>query len=184
MEWKNRSAYVFIKTYPGKAEQVYKKITDWENTIGVVMTTGDYDMIAWIDTEGIGDAYQWITQVRCWPEVERTSTHQTYYGYRNDRPFWDMPAYAWFKFRCPDFQSTYDWCKTNDNVAFAACIPGDYDYIGMCYGKNYNEVYDYMAEFKAKGYEVEYYAPLKCWWNQKYEQKWQQYEKYDAKVPC
>ena len=184
MEWKNRTAYVFIKACPGKSDQVYQKVTEWKNVIGAVMTTGEYDIIAWVDTEGTGDAYKWISDIRSWPEVERTATNQTYYGYRTEKPFWDQPAYAWFKFRCPDIQSSYDWLKSKNYCAFASCIPGEYDYIGMFYGKTFEEVYDYVTEFKSKGYEVECYAPLKCWWNKKYEQTWQQYEKYDVKAPC
>lgn len=176
MEWEKRSAYVFIKTYPGKAENVYSMIKEWQNTIGVFMTTGPWDVIAWIDTKDIDEAYKWISKVRYWPEVERTSTNQTYYGYRNEREFWEMQAWAWVKIRSTDIYSTYEELKNYDWVAFTSSIPGDWDCVSMFYGENYTDIYNYVMEIKNKGYEIEYYAPLKAYWNVDYKQKWEEYE--------
>ena len=49
MEWKNRSAYVFIKTAKGKADDVWKQFQKWDNVIGTWIVTGDWDVIVWFD---------------------------------------------------------------------------------------------------------------------------------------
>lgn len=49
MDWKNRSAYVFIKTTKGKATEVWKRFQTWDNVIGTWIVSGDYDVIVWFD---------------------------------------------------------------------------------------------------------------------------------------
>jgi len=175
MEWEKRSAYVYIKTFTGKTETVYDKIKEFGNTIGVFMTSGNYDLVWWVDTQDVKDAYNWISQVRGWPEVEWTSTYQTHYGYRNETGYWEKPYIGWFKVRTKDFTTTYDEWQNSDWVGVATSITGDYDWICMFYGDTYEELYKYMYELKIKGYEYEYYPVLKYYWNTEYQQKWQEF---------
>ena len=62
MEWEGRTACVFVRAYPGKADVVYDKIKSWEGTIGLFMTTGPYDIIAWIDSRDIDESYKVFNQ--------------------------------------------------------------------------------------------------------------------------
>lgn len=178
MEWEKRSSFVFVKCYPGKADKVYNMIKEWNNTLGVFTTTGQWDLMAWLDTENIEDAYKWISKIRYWPEVEKTSTHQTYYGYKNEKPYWEKSACSWVKIRSNDIYTTYEELKMYDWIATVASVPGEWDCVAAIYGDNYEEVYNYLWELTAKGYEVEYYAPLKTWWNKQYFDSWN--EKYAA----
>jgi len=41
MDWKNRSAYIFIKTKKGKAQDVWNRIQSWNNIIGTWIVDGD-----------------------------------------------------------------------------------------------------------------------------------------------
>ena len=182
MEWEKRTSFVFIKTYSEKAETIYNKIKDWNNTIGVFMTTGPYDLVAWIDTEDVNEAYKWVSEMRTWPEVEWTSTQQTYFGFRNERGYWDWPANGWFKIRTTNLDKTYKDLKNCDYVAFTTSTAGDFDWIGMFYGENYNEIYNFMYEWKRKGYELEYYPTLKYYWNTEYKEKWQEFERTTVKT--
>jgi hypothetical protein len=175
MEWEGRTACVFVRAYPGKADVVYDKIKSWEGTIGLFMTTGSYDIIAWIDTRDIDESYKWITEVRSWPEVERTNTSQTYHGYRNARGYWERPAEGWFQIRGTDLQMTYEELRSSEYVAFFASTAGDYDWIGMFYGEDYNEIYYYIYELKLRGCEIEYYPALKYFWNMDYKEKWEEF---------
>ena len=51
MDWKNRSAYIFIKTKKGKAQEVWQRMQTWNNIIGTWIIDGEWDVIAWIDAE-------------------------------------------------------------------------------------------------------------------------------------
>ncbi len=178
MEWERRSSFVFVKCYPGKADKVYNMIKEWNNTLGVFTSTGQWDLMAWLDTENIEDAYKWISKIRYWPEVEKTSTHQTYYGYKNETPFWAKSACSWVKIRSNDIYTTYEELKMCDWIATVASVPGEWDCVAAIYGDSYEDVYNSLWELTSKGYEVEYYAPLKSWWNRKYLETWN--EKYAA----
>ena len=131
MDWENRSAFVFIKAYPGMAEELYDKIQHAANLFCVFMTTGDYDMVAWIDTAGIGDAYNWICEVRSWPQVERTSCCPTYHGHWNEESFRHANYHAWMKVRSTDLNSPFEYAVGRETAAFAASIPGEFDCIVM-----------------------------------------------------
>ena len=172
MDWEKRSAYVFIKCYPGKSDKVFNMIKEWDNAFGVFTTAGNWDLIAWFDAENIEETYKWISKIRYWPEVERTSTHQTYQGWMSETPFWNKPAYSWIKIRSSDIYSTYEDLKMYDYVASVASVPGEWDCVALLYGETYEEIYNYVYELTAKGYEVEYYAPLKCYWNKGYIENW------------
>jgi hypothetical protein len=172
MEWERRSAYVFVKCYPGKNDKVYNMIREWKNVFGVFTTTGNWDLIAWFDAEDIEESYKWISKIRYWPEVERTSTHQTYQGWVNGTMFWEKPAYSWVKVRSSDIYSTYEEMKLHDWVATVASVPGEWDCVAMLYGESYEEVHHSLWELTTRGYEVEYYAPLNSYWNKEFVENW------------
>jgi len=172
MDWEKRSAFVFVKCYPGKTDKVYNTIREWNNVFGVFTTTGNWDLMVWLDTPNIEDAYKWVSKIRYWPEVEKTCTHQTYYGYRNEKHFWDKPTYAWVKIRSNDIYSTYEELKMYDWIGVLASVPGDWDCVACVCGDTYEDVYNYVWEITAKGFEVEYYPPLKEYWNKEYLRNW------------
>ena len=173
MEWENRSSCIFIRCYPGKAESTYNVIKEWDNTIGVFLATGTYDIIAWIDTKDVKDTYSWVSKIRTWPEVEWTSTQQTLTGYRNETGYWEKPACGWFKVRTSNSYTTCEELNNCEHVAYYTSTTGDYDWVGFFYGENYNEIFNFMYELKSKGYEIEYYPTPKYYWNTNYQNKWE-----------
>jgi hypothetical protein len=112
--------------------------------------------------------------MRYWPEVERTSTQQAYYGWKNEKHFWEKPAWSWIRVRSNDIYSTYEELKMYDWVASAASVPGDWDCVATIYGETYENIFNFVWELTSKGYEVEYFAPLKTFWNKQYIEKWAQ----------
>lgn len=176
MEWSKRSAYVFVKCYPGKTEGAWNKIKKWDNTIGVFTLGGKWDLMAWIDTEDVETAYKWISEMRNWPEVDRTCTELTYYGYRKDERFWEKPAWSWIKIRSNQIYSVYEELKRCDWVGCVGCVPGEWDCVAMLCADNWEKLYNWMSDLQSKGYEVEYYAPLGRWWNPTCEKRWSEYD--------
>ena len=85
-----------------------------------------------------------------------------------------LVAYSWVKIRSNDLYSTYEEMKMYDWVGTVASIPGEWDCVAMIYGETYQEVYNYLWELTTKGYDVEYYAPLKYYWNKDYVENWNQ----------
>ncbi len=175
MDWENRSAFVFIKAYPGMAEELYEKIQRASNLFCVFMTTGAYDMVAWIDTAGIGDAYNWICEVRSWPQVERTSCCPTYHGHWNEESFRNANYHAWMKIRSTDLNSPFEYTSTRETAAFAASIPGEFDCIAMFCCEDLVGVYEEVKRLRENGYEIEYFTAFQTFWSRGCENIWQSY---------
>jgi len=75
MDWKNRSAYVFIKTTKGKAHDVWQRFQNWENVIGTWIVAGDWDVIVWFDAQDWDTVHRCVSEIKNWHEVEQTSSH-------------------------------------------------------------------------------------------------------------
>ena len=88
MDWKNRSAYVFIKTQKGKAYDVWKRFQSWDNVIGTWIVDGNYDVIVWFDASDWETVHKCVESIKDWHEVEYTSSHMVYNGYKNDNWWW------------------------------------------------------------------------------------------------
>jgi hypothetical protein len=175
MEWEKRSAYVFIKCQPGTTESAFKKLREWDTTIGVFALGGKWDLMLWMDTQDVESAYKWISEMRNWPEVDRTCTEMTYYGYRRDDRFWEQPAWSWIKVRSNQVYSVYQELKNYDCTACVGCIPGEWDCVAMLHAESWDVLYRWMRDLQTKGYEIEYHAPLDCWWNPAFEGTWKEY---------
>ena len=80
--------------------------------------------------------------------------------------------------RSNDIYSTYEDLKNYDYVGFAASIPGEYDCIAMFYGENYNELFNYIWDVKSRGFDIEFFAPLKYYWNTEFKDQWQEFQQF------
>jgi hypothetical protein len=172
MEWKRRSAYVFVRTRPGSAESVFMKVNQWDHTIGAFMTHWPWDVLVWMDAENIEDAHKWVAEIRSWREVEWTSTQPVFMGFKREYWFWEREACAWVKIRSKAMSETYEDLKRYEWMATFASVPGDWDCIGLVSGNNWQDVFMYMAELKEKGYEIECYTPFRWWWNETWRSRW------------
>ena len=172
MEWKRRSAFVFIKTRSGQADRVYDKLCAWNHAVGVFMTHWPWDMMVWFDAENIDVTHKWVEEIRSWDEVDWTSTQPVFMGYKRDYWFWERPACAWVKLRSKTMDQTYEDLKNYEWMCTFASVPGDWDCVGLVCGNNWEEVMQYMGELKGKGYELECYTPFRWWWNKKWEHHW------------
>jgi hypothetical protein len=172
MEWKRRSAYVFIKTMPGQAEKVWDKVNQWDHTIGSAMVHWPWDIVVWFDSENIEETHKWVSEIRNWDEVEWTSTQHAFQGYKRDYWFWDRPACTWFKIRSKNMYQTYEDLKAYDWMCSFASVPGDWDCIGLACGNNWEETAQWLGDLKKKGYEIECYSSYRWWWNKSWEKRW------------
>ena len=172
MEWKRRSAYVFVRTRPGMAENVFLKVNRWDHTIGSFMTHWPWDILVWMDAENIEETHKWVAEIRSWPEVEWTSTQPVFMGYKRDYWFWERPACAWVKIRSKTMAETYEDLKSYEWISTFSSVPGDWDCIGLVAGDSWEDVFMYMADLKSAGYEIECYTPFRWWWNESWQSRW------------
>ena len=174
MEWKNRSAYVFIKTTKGKANDVWKQFQNWDNVIGTWIVTGDWDVIVWFDAQDWDTVHQCVSTIKGWKEVEQTSSHMVYNGHKNDNWWWEKPAGAWVLMRESKLDETQEKIKKWNWMTSGASIPGDWDYISWVGGNNWDEVWNHLNEIKKGKWEMSTYVPIKSWWKESWKDNWWQ----------
>ncbi len=172
MDWKNRSAYVFIKTKEGKSHDVWQRFHDWENIIGTWIVTGDWDVIAWFDTQDWDTVHRFVAEIKKWDDVEHTSSHMVYNGYKNGNWWWEKPAGTWVLFKEKRLEETLDKTRKWDWVISGASIPGDWDYMAWIEGENWEDVWNHLLEVKSENWQTSVQVPIKSWWNQSWKDKW------------
>jgi len=172
MDWKNRSAYVFIKTKKGTAEYVWKKLQDWENVIGTWMVSGDWDVIVWFDAQDWDTVHRCVKSLKDWSEVEHTSSHMVYNGCKKDNWWWEEPAGAWVLLREDKLDEANTKIKSWNWATSGASIPGDWDYITWVAGHNWDEVWAHLNELQHENWQTSTYVPIKTWWNQNWKNNW------------
>ncbi len=174
MEWKNRSAYVFVKTAKGKADDVWKQFQNWDNVIGTWIVTGDWDVIVWFDAKDWDTVHGCVSTIKGWKEVEQTSSHWFYNGHKNDNWWWEKPAGAWVMMREGKLDEAQDTIKKWDWMTSGASIPGDWDYISWVGGKNWDEVWTHLNEIKKGNWQTTTHIPIKSWWKESWKDNWWQ----------
>jgi DNA-binding Lrp family transcriptional regulator len=177
MQWENRSAFVYVKTYPGKAQEVYQQFQKNPQVLACFMMPGVHDLMVWFDSKNMTDVYNWIAAARDNGQIEQTATYPAYYGYWNGESYQNKKYYGWIKVRSDAFNAAYDYACQYDGVTFCASVTGDYDCFVMVCSDSYDKFHDYQQQFKNRGYQVEFYVPFQAYWNPKADAYWQQYEK-------
>jgi hypothetical protein len=172
MDWKNRSAYVFIKTQEGKAKNVWKKFQGWDNVIGTWIITGTWDVIVWFDATDMDTVHRCVGTIKDWNEVEQTSSHMVYTGFKNDKWWWEQPAGAWVLLRGNKLDEPDQKIKQWDWTTSGASIPGDWDYISWIGGNSWDEVWKHLMEIKSENWQETSFIPIKSWWNEKWKDCW------------
>jgi len=172
MEWKNRSAYVFIKTTKGKADFVWKQFQNWDNVIGTWIVTGDWDVIVWFDAQDWETVHNCVSTIKEWKEVEQTSSHMVYNGHKNDNWWWEKPAGAWVLMRENKLHETQTKIQKWNWMTSGASIPGDWDYISWVGGKNWDEVWSHLFEIKKEKVQTTTHIPIKSWWKESWKDNW------------
>lgn len=172
MEWEKRSAFVFIKTRPGTAEEVNGRLKKWQQTIGTFMIHSPWDIMVWLDSGDLEETHRLVSEIRDWIEVERTSTSHAFMGFKRDYWFWERPTCAWIRLRSRAMHETYEDLKKRDWMCIFASIPGEWDFIGLIAGKNWEEIFGWIGDLKASGYEVESYTQYRWWWNRSWKNNW------------
>lgn len=172
MDWKNRSAYVFIKTKEGKSHDVWQRFHDWENIIGTWIVTGDWDVIAWFDTQDWDTVHRFVAEIKKWDDIEHTSSHMVYNGYKKGNWWWEKPAGTWVLFKEKRLDETLDKTRKWDWVISGASIPGDWDYMAWIEGENWEDVWNHLLEVKSENWQTSVQVPIKSWWNQSWKDKW------------
>ena len=172
MYWKDRSAYVFIKTRQGKAQEIWERFKSWENIIGTWIVTGEYDVVAWFDAKDWDTIHDCIATIKEWNEVETTSTHMVHNGYKNGTFWWEHPVGAWMLLKENKLDETLKAVPNWDWVTSGASIPGDWDYIAWIEGNNWDEVWNHLMEVKSGQWRTSALIPIKSWWNQNWKHNW------------
>ena len=174
MDWKNRSAYVFIKTQKGKAHEIWKRFQSWNNVIGTWLVDGNWDVIVWFDASDWDTIYKCVETIKEWYEVEHTSSHMVYNGYKNDNWWWDKPAGAWVLLRESKFNEATNKLKEWDWTTCGASIAGEWDYLTWVEGYNWDEVWNHLYDLKSENWQTWAYVPIKSWWNENWKHNWWQ----------
>jgi len=172
MDWRNRSAYVFIKTCKGKTQEIWKRFQTWDNVIGTWIVTGECDIIVWFDATNWDDIHNCVAEIKKWDGIEWTSSHMVYNGYKNNHWWWEKPAGAWVLSREHKLDETGDKAKNWNWITSGASIPGDWDYISWVEGENWDDVWNHLDEYNTNNWETRTHIPVKSWWNQAWKDKW------------
>jgi hypothetical protein len=172
MEWKNRSAYIFLKVKEGKAQEIWQRFHNWGNLIGTWIVTGDWDVIVWIDAQDLDGVHRCVEDIKNWQEVEYTSSHMVYNGHKKDNWWWDKPYGAWVFVRENRLNETYDKSHNWHWMTSGASIPGDWDYMAWVQGENWDDVWNHLLEVKSSTWESWAQVPIKSYWNQNWKDKW------------
>jgi len=172
MDWKNRSAYVFIKTVKGKSNEVWKQFHNWDNVIGTWIVDGEWDVIVWFDATDWDIIRSCVETIKGWKEVEHTSSHMVYNGWKNGGWWWEQPAGAWVLLRENKLGEVLEKMHNWDWTVSGASIPGDWDYMTWVGGKNWDEVWKHLVQIKKEKWETTTQVPIKSWWNEKWKEQW------------
>jgi hypothetical protein len=172
MDWKNRSAYIFVKSKKGKADKIWQKFQKWDNMIGTWMLTGDWDVIAWIDADNWDIVHQCVSTIKSWDEVDYTSSHMVYKGYKNENWWWEKPAGTWVLLKEKKLEETTNKTRKWDWMTSGTSIPGEWDYMAWVAGETWNEVWDHLFEVKSEKWQISAQIPIKSWWNESWKNNW------------
>lgn len=169
--WKERTAYVFIRTEGKYTENVWKKVQKWEESIGAWIVTGDWDVLLWIDTQNLDRVYKKVTELRKWDGVIATSTHFVYEGLKNGTTWWSQPCGAWVLVRDRTLNGNLESIAKQKYVVSVASAPGQWDYIVWVNGSSWDEVLENTWALHTKGYQTLTKIPQKSWWNPAWQNK-------------
>ena len=172
MDWKNRSAYVFIKAKEGRAHDVWQRFKSWESMIGTWIVTGEYDVIAWFDAQDWDTVHRCVAEIKSWDEVENTSSHMVYNGHKNDTWWWEKPAGTWLLIKENRLDEAPDKIRNWNWMTSGASIPGNWDYMAWVEGENWDDVWNHLLEVKTENWQTLTHVPIKSWWNQSWKDKW------------
>jgi DNA-binding Lrp family transcriptional regulator len=172
MDWKDRSAYAFIKTKEGKAHDVWQRLHTWKNMIGTWIVTGEYDVIAWYDAQDWNTIHDCVATIKEWDEVEHTTTHLVHQGYKKGGWWWEKPVGAWMLLKENKLDETTYALKNWQWITSGASIPGDWDYMAWIEGERWDDVWSHLMEAKAQHWRTSALIPIKSWWNHNWEYNW------------
>ncbi|MEF8848128.1 MAG: hypothetical protein V5A68_03245 [Candidatus Thermoplasmatota archaeon] len=173
MDWKDRSAYVFIKTKEGKANEIWKRFHDWHNMIGTWIVTGEYDVIAWFDAENWDVIHDCVATIKDWDEVDYTSTHMVHNGHKDEKWWWEKPVGTWVLLKENKLDEAFDKLKDWNWMTSTASIPGEWDYMTWVEGDNWDEVWNHILEIKEE-WDTSAQIPIKSWWDESWRENWWQ----------
>ncbi|MFO8077164.1 MAG: Lrp/AsnC ligand binding domain-containing protein [Thermoplasmatota archaeon] len=174
MNWKDRTAYAFIKTKKGSAHQVWERFQSWDNVIGTWVVTGEYDVVAWFDAKDWDTIHDCIATIKQWDEVEDTNTHMVHQGYKTNRWWWEKPVGAWMLMKENQLDESVNRVSQWDWITSGASIPGDWDYMAWVEGENWDDVWNHLMDVKTGDWRTAALVPIKSWWNQDFKDKWWQ----------
>lgn len=172
MSWNKRSAYIFMRTAPGAAKNVWEKCKTWEKVIGSWIVTGDWDVVAWIDAASWDDVYGACAEIRNWEGVSLTSSHFVYEGIKNGHWWWEKPAGTWVFVRDAHLNGRLKKIKEWPWVVSAVSLPGSWDYLLWVWGDKWEDVWTRIWELNQSGFQTLTKVPIQSWWNQSWKSKW------------
>ncbi len=165
MGWENRSAYVFIKSRKGKSTDVFNMFKDRKDAVGVFLTAGKYDIMAWITSKTIQLTSRIVSEIRFSPDVEEVKVQLACYRTSNERVSLLKPGYMWLAVRKGEY---HDVCATLNrfrNLAMAVSTSGDYGCVAMMHGDQQDQIHNLVHALEQEGCEVDCFPSLKYHWN-------------------
>jgi len=174
LNWKDRTAYTFIKTKQGTAQQVWQRFHTWENMIGAFIVAGEYDIVAWYDAKDWDTVHDCVATIKQWDEVEDTTTQMVHNGYKTGKWWWDKPVGAWMLLKENHLDETTHAISQWDWVTSGASLPGDWDYMAWVEGENWDDLWNHFLEMKSGQWRTSALIPIKSYWNQNWKENWWQ----------
>ena len=132
-----------------------RKFKDWDNVIGSWVVSGEWDVIVWFDAEDWDTIHRCAASIKDWSEVEHTSSHMVYHGFKNGHWWWEKPAGTWIFLRGDKLNGGAEKIKKWDWITSGASIPGDWDYVAWVEGENWDEVWNHLSEIKTEKWQAE-----------------------------
>lgn len=171
-EWNERSAYLLVKSDWKAADKIWNKAKKWNETIGVSLVTGQWDMVLWLDAFSREDIYDRVVDIRGMKGVEGTSTHFVYKGMKNDKWWWEWPVGSWVWMHSPKLNGEWKSMKNWKWASSVASTPGEWDYLVWAGGRNWNDVWNKVGQANRSGWRTQSLVPIKTWWNKSWKKSW------------
>jgi hypothetical protein len=172
MKWEMRTAYVQVKTAPGKAPAIFERVKNWPHAIGAWVVDGEWDLLVWFDVKDWRELHQWIGEMRAWEGVAYTSSHWVYEGGKSDDWWWKQKAGAWVWARSSGKPADQDSVKQYPWLTSWASTPGEWDMVAWVGGDSWDQVWEHAQKLKAEGWNTDLKVPLQSWWNKGWETRW------------
>ena len=171
MDWKEKTACIAIKAEAAQASQLWERLQSWKPALGAWETTGNWDYLTWIEAANLEELHRWAMELRGWPGVGHTSSHQVWAGSKNGKSWWDDQAGVWVWGRWNGKSGSSDPVKQGWATS-SFSLPGEWDSLFWVQAPDWDQVWKKTWSLRQDGWETSTQVPMRRWWNQAKLKNW------------